>query len=81
VVDEKATGELGCTERFTKAERSQQMLVVTRKIGQEILIPDANIRIQITGVNANGAVRVGIEAPKSTSIVRAEITSKREVQQ
>lgn len=55
------------------------MLVVTRKIGQEILIPDAQIRIQITGVNANGSVRVGIEAPQSTAIVRAEITSRRAV--
>jgi carbon storage regulator CsrA len=55
------------------------MLCVTRRLGEVIVLPDLNVKIQITGINANGSVRVGIEAPKSVSIVRAELISRKAV--
>ena len=52
------------------------MLVLTRKIGDAILIGDS-IKIQI--VHVKGCqVRVGIEAPKEVQIVREEISGQRE---
>lgn len=56
-------------------------LVVTRRIGEVIHLPTVGVRIQITGVRANGTVRVGIEAPPDVEIVRAELlTRSRRVQ-
>lgn len=47
------------------------MLVLTRKIGDSILIGDS-IKIQV--VNIKGSqVRLGIDAPKETKIFRQEI--------
>ncbi|MDE0151553.1 MAG: carbon storage regulator CsrA [Bdellovibrionales bacterium] len=47
------------------------MLVLTRKIGDSILIGDS-IKIQV--VNIKGCqVRLGIEAPKETKIFRQEV--------
>jgi carbon storage regulator len=47
------------------------MLVLTRKIGESIIIGD-DIEIKI--VDATGrAVKVGIEAPKDVSIYRKEV--------
>ena len=47
------------------------MLVLTRKIGDSILIGDS-IKIQV--VNVKGCqVRLGISAPKETKIFRQEI--------
>ena len=53
------------------------MLVLTRKIGDSILIGDS-IKIQI--VHVKGCqVRVGIEAPKEVQIVREEISNRETV--
>ena len=50
------------------------MLVLTRKIGDSILIGDS-IKIQV--VNVKGCqVRLGIDAPKETKIFRQEILEK-----
>lgn len=49
------------------------MLVLSRKQDESILI-DGDIRITIVKVNG-GHVRVGIEAPRSTNIIRAELCS------
>ena len=47
------------------------MLVLSRKVGQKILIGD---KIAVTVVRvAQGIVRIGVEAPKETPIVREEI--------
>ena len=52
------------------------MLVLTRKIGDSILIGDS-VKVQI--VHVKGCqVRVGIEAPKEVQIVREEISTQRE---
>jgi carbon storage regulator len=51
------------------------MLVLTRKIGEEIVI-NGNIRVIITGVHGN-RVRVGIKAPPEVQIDRAELHARR----
>ncbi len=50
------------------------MLVLTRKSHEQIQIGD-NITITILRVKG-GAIRVGIEAPKSLSVLRKEIVGK-----
>jgi carbon storage regulator len=47
------------------------MLVLTRRVGEEIAIGD-NIRIQVVEVQ-RGRVRLGISAPDRIHILRAEI--------
>jgi carbon storage regulator CsrA len=47
------------------------MLVLTRKLGEEILIGD-NIRITVARINGN-RVALGIGAPDSVRILRAEL--------
>ena len=47
------------------------MLVLTRKVGQRILIGD-NVAITVVRVS-QGTVRLGVEAPPETPIVREEL--------
>ena len=47
------------------------MLVLSRKAGERILVGD-DVAITIVRIGPN-SVRVGIEAPKSTNIVREEL--------
>ena len=47
------------------------MLVLTRKPGESIVIAN-NIRVQVVEI-APGVVRLGIDAPREVSIVRAEL--------
>ncbi len=47
------------------------MLVLTRKVGESLIIGD-NIKITICAVN-NSQIRVGIQAPKDIEIHREEI--------
>lgn len=51
------------------------MLVLTRRIGEEIVIGD-NIRVKIVSVKGD-RIRVGIDAPSDVSVDRAEIHSRR----
>ena len=50
------------------------MLVLTRKIGESIMIDD-EIKIQILNVKGR-QIRIGIEAPESVLIFREEIYKK-----
>jgi carbon storage regulator len=50
------------------------MLVLSRKVGEKILIGD-NISVTVVRV-AQGIVRIGVEAPQELSIVREEIKDK-----
>jgi carbon storage regulator len=51
--------------------RSPRVLVLSRKVGQRILIGD---RIVVTVAKLeNGQVRLGIEAPREISVFREEI--------
>lgn len=47
------------------------MLVLSRKVGQEILIGD-NVRITVTKVSGN-RVTLGVEAPEHVRILRGEL--------
>lgn len=47
------------------------MLVLTRGIGQSIVIAD-NVTVTVLGINGNH-VRVGFKAPKSVAVHRKEV--------
>ena len=47
------------------------MLVLTRKVGEEIVIND-NIRVTVLAIRGN-QVRIGIQAPADVSIFREEL--------
>jgi carbon storage regulator len=51
------------------------MLVLTRKVGEEIVIGD-NIRIKVVAV-LGGKVRIGIVAPKDVTVDRQEVHDRR----
>ena len=51
------------------------MLVLTRKIGEQVVIGD-NIRVTVVSVGP-GRVKIGIEAPTDVSVDRAEIHEKK----
>ena len=48
------------------------MLVLTRKAGQSITIGDA-VRVVIMAVDDENHVKIGIEAPRSLPVHRAEV--------
>ena len=48
------------------------MLVLTRKAGQAITIGDA-VRIVVMAVDGDSHVKIGIEAPRSLPVHRAEV--------
>ncbi len=50
------------------------MLVLSRKVGERILIGD-DIAVTVVRV-AQGMVRIGVEAPQETPIVREEIKDR-----
>ena len=52
------------------------MLVLSRKVGDEIII-DGCIRITITGVKGD-RIRVGVSAPPEVQVDRAEVHQKRQ---
>ena len=50
------------------------MLVLSRKVGERILVGD-QVRITVVRVS-NGGVRLGIEAPDGTTVIREELAEK-----
>lgn len=52
------------------------MLVLTRKLGEEIII-GGEIVVTVVDV-ANGRVKLGIQAPKSVRVDRSEVRDQRE---
>ena len=54
------------------------MLILTRKIGETIVIGDET-NVTVLGVKGN-QVRVGVDAPKDVSVHREEIQKKIELQ-
>lgn len=48
------------------------MLVLSRKVRESIIIGD-DIEIKVIGVDRNGQVRIGVEAPRSYRIFRKEL--------
>ena len=55
----------------TRKRRSNEMLVLSRKTGERILIGD-DVAITVVRIGPN-SVRIGIEAPRSMNIVREEL--------
>ncbi len=51
------------------------MLALTRRIGEEIVI-DGGIRVRVVAVNG-GRVRLGIVAPSTVRVDRAEVGARR----
>ena len=47
------------------------MLILTRKVGETIVIND-DIRVTVLGVKGN-QIRVGVEAPSTVAVYREEI--------
>jgi carbon storage regulator len=56
------------------ARREHIMLVLSRRIGEEIVIAD-EIRVAIIGVKGQ-RVRVGITAPRSVTVARSELLAQ-----
>ncbi len=50
------------------------MLVLTRKLNEEIIIGD-NIRITVVRI-VSGGVRLGIEAPPEVAVMRSELKER-----
>jgi carbon storage regulator CsrA len=48
------------------------MLVLSRKTGQQIVLPEIGISIAVLGVRGN-RVRLGFEGPASATVHRAEV--------
>jgi carbon storage regulator len=55
-------------------QRSAIMLVLSRKVGERLLIGD-EIAITVVKIQGGG-VRIGVEAPASLAIVREELREK-----
>jgi carbon storage regulator len=51
------------------------MLVLTRSVGERLIIKDGEIKIDVLEVKGN-QVRIGIDAPKHISIHREEIYNR-----
>lgn len=51
------------------------MLILTRKVGEVIIIND-DIEVVVLGINEYGQAKLGINAPRSVSVHREEIHKK-----
>lgn len=51
------------------------MLILTRKVGEAIIIGD-DVEVVVLGINEYGQAKLGINAPKSVSVHREEIHKK-----
>jgi carbon storage regulator len=51
------------------------MLVLTRKVGERILVPDCALAITVVAIEGN-KVRLGVSAPADTGIYREEVWNR-----
>lgn len=51
------------------------MLILTRRVGETIVIGDDEVKITVLGVKGN-QVRIGVNAPKTVSVHREEIYNR-----
>tara|TARA_R110002020_G_scaffold376130_1_gene587263 strand:+ start:7330 stop:7518 length:189 start_codon:yes stop_codon:yes gene_type:complete len=55
------------------------MLVLSRNRGESIVFPELNIEVKILDIRENGAVRVGIQAPRRITVNRGEVQKAIEI--
>lgn len=48
------------------------MLVITRRIGEEVVVPQCNLVVKVVGVRG-AKVRLGISAPATLEVHRREV--------
>jgi carbon storage regulator len=48
------------------------MLILSRKTGERIVLPEAGVSISVIGIHGK-RVRIGIEAPRAASVHREEV--------
>ena len=65
------------TKRILGKRIGSAMLVLSRKVGERILVGD-NVTITVVRLT-NGGVRLGIEAPTEMTVVREEVVQKQSV--
>ena len=53
------------------------MLVLTRKVGERIIIGD-NIVVTLMGVESRNGARIGIDAPDDVAVDREEIRERKD---
>jgi carbon storage regulator len=54
------------------------MLVVTRKKGERVMVPELGVTITVVGLMGD-KVRIGVEAPKNATILREELIAGKKV--
>ena len=72
-----ATGSGKLTGKPVYGQEGNQILLLTRRTGEAILIGD-DIKITVTAINGNQC-RIGIDAPKEVKVLREELV-KRDVE-
>lgn len=48
------------------------MLVLSRKVGESILI-GKDIEVKVLSIDADGRVKIGIDAPREVKVIRKEL--------
>lgn len=56
---------------MTAADRDETMLILTRRVGETVVIGD-EVQVTVLGVKGN-QVRLGVNAPRDVSVHRQEI--------
>lgn len=53
------------------------MLVLTRRVGEEVVLPGVRVRFTLLSVNG-GRIRIGIAAPPAIQVLRGELEKELE---
>lgn len=61
----------GNGDAVTVRDRSDSMLILTRRVGETLMIGD-DVTVTVLGVKGN-QVRIGVNAPRDVSVHREEI--------
>lgn len=48
------------------------MLVLTRRVGEEVVLPDIRVRFTVLSISG-GRIRVGVVAPDTITVLRGEL--------
>ncbi|MEM7784652.1 MAG: carbon storage regulator [Planctomycetota bacterium] len=73
--DQFVKSELPILGQSKTLERSLEMLVLSRRVGEEILFPGLGITLEVVEIGKNSA-RIGIDAPEDIRILRGELLGK-----